>query len=78
MIRYLVGAFSLTTAAMAATPYSTVTYNKDVFPILQKNCQSFHRPGEIGPMLLLTYQGTRPGAKSIQEAVLTKKLPPRK
>ena len=53
-----------------------VTYNKDVLPIMQKNCQSCHRPGEIGPMPLLTYESTRPWAKSIKEAVLTKKMPP--
>jgi len=37
------------TAAMAATP-SSVTFNKEVLPILQKNCQSCHRPGEVTPM----------------------------
>jgi len=29
----------------ADTP--AVTFNKDVLPILQKNCQSCHRPGQI-------------------------------
>jgi hypothetical protein len=53
-----------------------VTFNKDVLPILEKNCQTCHRPGEIGPMPLLTYEGVRPWAKSIKEAVLTKKMPP--
>jgi mono/diheme cytochrome c family protein len=53
-----------------------VTFNKDVLPILQKNCQSCHRPGEIGPMSFLTYEATRPWAKAIKEAVLAKKMPP--
>src|SRR5260370_40402590 len=53
-----------------------VTFNKDVLPILQKNCQSCHRPGEIGPSSFLTYQSTRPWAQAIKEAVLTKKMPP--
>jgi len=53
-----------------------VTFNKDILPILQKNCQSCHRPGEIGPMPLLTYDGVRPWAKAIKAAVLTKKMPP--
>jgi len=52
------------------------TFHKDVLPILQKNCQSCHRPGEIGPMPLLTYEGTRPWAKSIKAAVAAKKMPP--
>jgi peroxiredoxin len=33
----------------------TVTYTKNVAPILQKNCQECHRPGQIGPMPLLSY-----------------------
>ncbi|MGH9672878.1 MAG: thiol-disulfide isomerase, partial [Bryobacteraceae bacterium] len=52
------------------------TFHKDVAPILQSRCQSCHRPGEIGPMPLLTYRETRPWAKSIKEAVLSRKMPP--
>src|SRR5262249_22515908 len=33
-----------------------VTYTKHVAPILQKRCQECHRPGEIGPFSLLTYE----------------------
>ena len=62
--------------AWAASKTATVTYTKDVAPVLQKHCQSCHRPGEIGPMPLLTYQEARPWAKAIREAVLTKKMPP--
>ncbi|HEY7091410.1 MAG TPA: cytochrome c, partial [Tepidisphaeraceae bacterium] len=56
--------------------YAGPTFNKDVLPILQQNCQSCHRPGEIGPMPLVTYEGTRPWAKSIRQAVVTGKMPP--
>jgi mono/diheme cytochrome c family protein len=56
----------------AATP----TFTKDIFPILQKNCQVCHRPGEIGPMSFLTYETTRPWAKAIKNAVLTSRMPP--
>jgi len=52
------------------------TFYKDVLPVLQKNCQSCHRPGEAAPMPLLTYQDARPWAKAIKQAVLTKKMPP--
>jgi len=54
----------------------TVTFNKDVLPILQKNCQSCHRPGNIAPMSFLTYESTRPWAKAMKTAVLTRKMPP--
>ena len=53
-----------------------VTFSKDVAPILAKNCQGCHRPGEAAPMSLLTYQQARPWAKAIKEAVLLKKMPP--
>ena len=60
----------------AATNSTGVTFNKEVLPILQKRCQDCHRSGEVAPMPLLTYQDARPWAKSIREAVLTRKMPP--
>src|SRR5882762_2445680 len=71
-------AFSLVSAlsAAAATGSASVTFNKDVLPILQNRCQGCHRAGEVGPFELMTYQQARPLAKSIKEAVLTKKMPP--
>jgi hypothetical protein len=53
-----------------------VTFNKHVLPILQNNCQSCHRPGQIGPMSLLNYKDARPWAKAIKEAVVSRKMPP--
>ena len=55
---------------------ASVTFNKDVLPILQKNCQNCHRPGEVAPMSLVTYQDARPWAKAIKAAVVTQKMPP--
>lgn len=64
-------------AAMAAdASSSSVTFNKDVLPILEKNCQSCHRRGEVAPMSLLTYTEARPWAKAIKSAVLSQKMPP--
>ena len=53
-----------------------VTFYRDVLPILEKKCQNCHRPGEVAPMSLLTYENSRPWAKAIKAAVLTKKMPP--
>jgi mono/diheme cytochrome c family protein len=76
-MKLLVVSLAIGTAALAANaPPSKVTFNKDVLPILQKNCQVCHRPGEVGPMAFLTYEGTRPWAKAMKEAVLTRKMPP--
>ena len=53
-----------------------VTFYKDVVPILQKNCQTCHRPGQIAPMSLLTYKEARPWAKAMKAAVVSRKMPP--
>ena len=55
---------------------SLVTFNKDVLPILQNNCQGCHRPGGIAPMSLLTYENARPWAKAMKTAVVNKQMPP--
>src|SRR5262245_29450236 len=64
--------------AIGQTPvtFNPVTFNKDVLPILQKNCQVCHRPGQIAPMALLTYKDARPWAKAIKNAVATRTMPP--
>jgi hypothetical protein len=66
-------------AAMAAdtsTSSPAVTFNKDVLPILQRSCQTCHRPGQIAPMSFLSYQSTRPWAKAMKAAVAARKMPP--
>jgi hypothetical protein len=52
------------------------TFYKDVLPILQNHCQECHRPGEIAPMALMSYEQTRPWAKSIKANTLEGKMPP--
>jgi hypothetical protein len=61
---------------LAAAQSTPPTFNRDVLPILQQNCQNCHRPGEIGPMPLLTYEQTRPWAKAIKNEVLMRRMPP--
>lgn len=63
----------LTAAALA---HAAPTFTRDVLPILRRNCQECHRPGEIGPMPLLTYEQTRPWAASIKSSVVQRKMPP--
>jgi len=53
-----------------------VTFHKDVEPILQRNCQTCHRPGQVAPMSFLTYQNVRPWAKAMKAAVVSRKMPP--
>jgi hypothetical protein len=59
--------------SIATTP---VTFYKNVMPLLQKNCETCHRPGRIAPMAFQTYESTRPWARAIKTAVSSKKMPP--
>jgi len=61
---------------LGAAESPSVTFNKDVLPILQKNCQTCHRAGQIAPMALLTYQDTRRWATAIKTAVQARVMPP--
>jgi hypothetical protein len=69
---------SLATRAAVVSVQSadTPTFSRDVAPILYKNCVTCHRPGEIAPMSLITYQQTRPYARSIRERVELGTMPP--
>jgi hypothetical protein len=75
-------ALAVTLLALTAIPAArtssagTPTFSKDVAPILYKNCVSCHRPGDIAPMSLLTYENARPWAKSIREKVAVGSMPP--
>lgn len=53
-----------------------VTFAKDVAPILQANCQTCHRPGNVAPMSLLTYEEVRPWASRIADRVSGRIMPP--
>jgi len=64
------------TQSRQADAQSAVTFHKDVEPILQKNCQQCHRPGQIGPMSLLNYAQARPWARGVKDKVLKREMPP--
>ena len=72
MLSRLIAPVMLAASTLAAAP----TFTKDVAPILYQNCATCHRPGEIGPMPLLTYEQARPWAKAIRGAVALGKMPP--
>src|SRR5687767_14024373 len=74
----LVLAFATTplTAGQSATSSGQITFTKDVAPIFQNNCQVCHRPGSMAPMSLVTYEETRPWARSIKQKVVARDMPP--
>jgi hypothetical protein len=44
-----------------------VSFARDIAPILQRSCQSCHRPNSVAPMSLLTYEEARPWAPVMKE-----------
>ncbi len=81
----ITSAMALATGApgsSAATDSATPTFHNEVSRILQAECQVCHRPnganlgGMVAPMALVTYDQTRPWAKSIARKVASKEMPP--
>jgi hypothetical protein len=52
------------------------TFTKDVAPIFQEKCEVCHRPGNIGPMSLVTFEEVRPWVRSIKTRVANREMPP--
>lgn len=62
--------------AQQTTDPKLVTFNKDIAPILYKNCAACHHANNIAPMSLLTYKDVRPWAAAIRQAVVQRVMPP--
>ena len=76
-VALLAGLFAIgVPAASAAAAPAVPTYTKDVAPIIFKNCAQCHRPNEVAPMSLMSYQEVRPWARSIKAKVQSGEMPP--
>jgi len=64
------------TGASAGPPDDVPTYNGQVGALLIENCASCHRPNQIGPMSLLSYQEARRWAHAIKSKVVSREMPP--
>ena len=73
---FVVAATWTPAVSVETAPTATPTFNKDVLPVLQKQCQECHRPNSIAPMSFLTYKDTRPYARAIEKAVVGRTMPP--
>ena len=62
--------------AEAPSAKAAPVFTKDVAPILQEKCQACHRPGYIAPMAFMTFEETRPWARSIKARVAARQMPP--
>jgi hypothetical protein len=63
-------------ASQVPAQSNAVTFSKDIAPILQENCQTCHRPGQMGPMALISYDQVRPWAPVIKARVIAREMPP--
>ena len=53
-----------------------VTFAKDVSRIIQNKCEGCHRPHQVGPFSLLTYDDARKHSAMIREVVDDRRMPP--
>jgi hypothetical protein len=61
---------------MAGVAGAGPTFNKDIAPILYENCATCHRPGEVAPFSLLTYQDASKRASLIATVTQKRYMPP--
>jgi hypothetical protein len=66
----------LSSAAAAEQNGKSVTFTRDVAPILYKHCVECHRPTMFAPMSLVTFEEARPWARAIRQRVVAREMPP--
>ena len=70
------GAGARTNLQSAVSNQQAPTFAKDIAPIFQAKCQTCHHQGTSAPMSLVTYEEARPWARSIQQRVANRDMPP--
>jgi tetratricopeptide (TPR) repeat protein len=60
----------------AAAAQRRLTFAKDIAPIVWTHCATCHRPGEIGPFSLLSYQDVKRRTTQIAQATSHRIMPP--
>jgi tetratricopeptide (TPR) repeat protein len=55
---------------------TTVSFDKDVAPIVFANCAPCHRPGEVAPFSVLSYADAAPHAEEMADETLQHRMPP--
>ena len=72
----LVSLVAVVTLVAKRNQAAGVTFTRDVAPIIFNKCSICHRPGEVAPMPLTSYQEVRPWSKAIREEVAERTMPP--
>ncbi len=74
LVAQTLGSASAVSARQDGAP--AVTFSRDIAPIVFARCAGCHRPGEAAPFSVLTYNESRPWARSIKARVLARQMPP--
>jgi hypothetical protein len=67
---------SLPLISAASFAQDTLTFSKDIAPIMQRACQQCHNPDGIGPMPLMSFEQVKPFAPLIRDRVTKRIMPP--
>lgn len=70
------GAESKFIAGFSPRPAGSITFNKDIAPIIYANCAGCHRPGQVAPFVLLDYADVQKRAQLVAELVGKRAMPP--
>ena len=54
---------------------TTVTWQREIAPIIQARCATCHQDNGRAPMSLTTYEAARPWARAIRHEVITRRMP---
>jgi hypothetical protein len=76
LIAAIVSCCALGSGSTKAADPESITFNKDIAPIVFKSCASCHHPGEVAPFSLLTYEDVRKRDKQIQTVTADHYMPP--
>lgn len=75
-MKYLVTFLFLAFFSLSSSVGQEVTFAKDIAPIVFKHCTSCHRPGEIAPFALTTYDEVQARGPFIKYVTTSKYMPP--
>jgi len=76
VVSWLIGSASILSVARPASAQPRLTFTRDIAPIVWARCATCHRPGEVGPFSLITYDDVRRRATQIADVTSRRVMPP--
>src|SRR5947207_886289 len=75
-MRRIVIAAVLLAAAARSGAAQAVTWSEHIAPIVYNHCTSCHRPGQVSPLPLMSYDDVRRRGSTVAQTVHTRYMPP--